>query len=83
MTSLKRGNESGRIGLLVVSALAVVWALVPFDLAFVAPDGATPLLTVVMVVKRLGYLGLGAATLVLLLGPAARSFTHRTEMRTA
>jgi hypothetical protein len=76
--TLKRGDEVGRIGLIAVSAVAAVWAVMPcFDLASQAPPGLEPLLITMSGLKRLVYLGLGAAVLVLLLMPASRAFTRR------
>lgn len=73
---LKRGNEAGRIGLIVISGIAICWAVMPcFDMAFEAPDDLSPLLIGVSVLKRLGYLGFGLAVLLLLVFPAARDFT--------
>jgi hypothetical protein len=76
LRALRRGNQAGRIGLIVISAIAIFWAVLPcFEPGFEAPADLTPWLLGVMAVKRLGYLGLGIATLVLLVMPAAQAFT--------
>lgn len=76
---LKRGNETGRWALIVLSAVAIAWALTPcFDMATESPPRLMPLLIAVSVVKRLGYIGLGLATLLSLLQPSARAFTQPT-----
>jgi hypothetical protein len=74
---LKRANQPGRVGLIVVSALAMAWALVPcFDVAFEPPPALAGLFVAVSVWKRLGCLALAAPTLILLLTPSARVFTQ-------
>lgn len=76
--ALKSGAELGRLGLIAVSGVAAVWAVMScFDLATGAPAGLEPLLITVSALKRLGYLGLGAAVLILLVMPASRAFTRR------
>jgi len=76
---LKRGNEFGRIGLAVVSIAAAGWAtMLCFDVALEPPPDLASLFIAVTVLKRLGYLGLGVATLVLLMLPASRAFTRQS-----
>lgn len=78
---LKRGNEAGRIGLIAISGTAIFWAVIPcFDIAFDAPDDLAPLLIGVSILKRLGYLGLGIAVLLLLVFPAARDYTKARSL---
>lgn len=74
---LKQGNQVGRVALIVVSAAAVVWALVPcFEVAGDPPPGLQALFLTVAVVKRLGYLAFGGATLAFLLAPSVHVFTQ-------